>query len=673
MDRQRSLLVITCLAASGWAAAGCSGGGHGGSIGFASTASTASSTPVAVTSSVVVTAPTVSSTTGAFFLVSPLTQGRIFHTASALPLGPVLIAGGQIAPGAVTNTTESLDPTTGLTSAGPMLTVARMNHAAVVLPTGDLLVIGGQSDTACQETLNSTEILTAGSSAFAAGPTLASSRSNPAVALYQDSSGSWKVLVAGGASMDSGSLQSLDTAEVYDVATQTIAPAPATLTQDVVGARAVSLGSGQILLAGGYTQIGGGAPVVADSEILDMNAGSVTQFGMIQDRAECGLATDGNGTAYAIGGTSGSAPLASVETTTGLGWSQGTSLANARLGLSAVAVPIQGASAGQAILVVGGLDGAGPVGACELVNAAAGASAPTLMEARGYAAVAVLANGNLVVAGGTDGIDILSSIEVFSPTGSSVPGAGSTLGPLVSLQGSGTAASTLSFNGATFWDGATFLSTLQTTTNTTTTTPTTSVPPAIVTNTGTWTPGLPANPNDQAHLTFALGVINAARATQNLPALTLDAGLSATALQHATDDQSVQFGDSSGGPCHDFNSGNTGGATAENVDAFALGHHHHGGGGQGWQGSGNAPAQLSATPPADITEADFLRFTRRMLSASYAQLSAQLFANTPGAVPNYAGGASENANLMNPSVTAVGIGFYVDTTNGRLIICEDLR
>jgi hypothetical protein len=65
------------------------------------------------------------------------------HTASLLPDGRVLVAGGMSEPGKWPALTETWDPVTETFSAGPPLDVPRSAHAATILADGRVVVIGG--------------------------------------------------------------------------------------------------------------------------------------------------------------------------------------------------------------------------------------------------------------------------------------------------------------------------------------------------------------------------------------------------------------------------------------------------------------------------------------------------------------------------------------------------
>jgi hypothetical protein len=97
-------------------------------------------------------APTVGSTPVELWVpVGSLAEARQSHTATLLPDGRVLVAGGRQA--YVTNdgsradrtldSVELFDPSTRAWSPGPSLQHARMDHAALALADGRVLVIGG--------------------------------------------------------------------------------------------------------------------------------------------------------------------------------------------------------------------------------------------------------------------------------------------------------------------------------------------------------------------------------------------------------------------------------------------------------------------------------------------------------------------------------------------------
>ena len=72
-----------------------------------------------------------------------LGTARSLHTATLLPSGKVLVAGGNSRFGRL-NSTELYDPATGIWMATGSLGTARFRHTATLLPSGKVLVAGGQ-------------------------------------------------------------------------------------------------------------------------------------------------------------------------------------------------------------------------------------------------------------------------------------------------------------------------------------------------------------------------------------------------------------------------------------------------------------------------------------------------------------------------------------------------
>jgi hypothetical protein len=68
--------------------------------------------------------------------------GRCAHTATLLPNGTVLVAGGYADDTTIANA-ELYDPNAGVFAATGSLTAARRSHTATLLPSGMMLVAGG--------------------------------------------------------------------------------------------------------------------------------------------------------------------------------------------------------------------------------------------------------------------------------------------------------------------------------------------------------------------------------------------------------------------------------------------------------------------------------------------------------------------------------------------------
>ncbi len=83
----------------------------------------------------------VNSGAGTWNNTGPLHTGRAYHTATLLPNGKVLAAGG--ASPDFLNSAELYDPAAGTWSVTGALNTARDVHTATLLPNGQVLVAGG--------------------------------------------------------------------------------------------------------------------------------------------------------------------------------------------------------------------------------------------------------------------------------------------------------------------------------------------------------------------------------------------------------------------------------------------------------------------------------------------------------------------------------------------------
>ena len=111
--------------------------------------------------------PAPSQTPGTFTPTGSMITARSFHTATLLPGGKVLIAGGAQpapqAPGGTLASAELYDPVTGAFGATGNMTTARTSHTATLLPDGRVLIAGGGKG----EALNTAEIYDPSTGTFA--------------------------------------------------------------------------------------------------------------------------------------------------------------------------------------------------------------------------------------------------------------------------------------------------------------------------------------------------------------------------------------------------------------------------------------------------------------------------------------------------------------------------
>ncbi|WP_225981703.1 IPTL-CTERM sorting domain-containing protein [Acidovorax avenae] len=171
-----------------------------------------------------------------------LGTGRYSHTATLLPSGKVLIAGGETsnyATSAVASA-ELYDPATNSWSSAGSLINSRSNHTATLLPSGKVLVSGGGGSSVDRA---STELYDPATDSWSNAGNLAAARYFHTATLLP----SGKVLVTSGYSFSNGFVAS---AELYDPASNAWSNAGSLGTARYAH-KAILLPSGKILVTGG--------------------------------------------------------------------------------------------------------------------------------------------------------------------------------------------------------------------------------------------------------------------------------------------------------------------------------------------------------------------------------------------------------------------------------------
>ena len=328
---------------------------------------------------------------------STLAGARTRHTATLLPSGKVLVAGGAAGDTALAST-EIYDPISNAWSVAGMLTGARTGHTATLLPSGKVLVAGeavGSIALASAEPV-SAELYDPVSNAWSTAGKLSSPRTGHTATLLP----SGKVLVAGGADVS---------AELYDP-TSNAWSAAGTLASARTGHTATLLPSGKVLVAGGAT----GSTALASAELYEPISNTWTVAGTLASARTGHTATLlPSGKVLVAGGAAGNTALASAELYDSISntWSAAGTLAGARAGHTATPLP------SAEVLVVGGAAGDAALASAELYDPASNtwSAAGALGTARAdHTATFLVIAKLLVVAGDADG-NSLASAELYDP------------------------------------------------------------------------------------------------------------------------------------------------------------------------------------------------------------------------------------------------------------------
>jgi hypothetical protein len=285
---------------------------------------------------------------------------RAYHTATTLPNGTILIAGGQDVSTDTLNTSLIFDPNALTFSTTSPLNVTRAKQTATLLPNGNVLVAGGFNFST--GTLSSCEIYNSTGSAWTVTGSMNYSRQYHTATILPNGN----VLVVGG--VENGS-QYLNTAEIYYSTSATWA-LTGSLPYPVAQHTATLLQDGEVLVLGGQN----GSGPLSNAEIYNPQtqqwSATTAMLAALWGHTATLLS---NGDVLVVGGDNGSGEQATsyiYNPTGGGSWSQTSSLFNARFDHNAVLLPNGG------VLVSGGFTTTGAVGTLEVYDPYTGGWAP---------------------------------------------------------------------------------------------------------------------------------------------------------------------------------------------------------------------------------------------------------------------------------------------------------
>lgn len=348
-----------------------------------------------------------------FDATGSLANARQAHTATLLPNGKVLVAGG-FAPRSSDDGVNALasaelyDPATGIWKATGSLLVARYHHTATLLADGRVLVAGGSNGQyPGGNSLATAELYDPASGTWTAAVGLIVGRYNHTATLLSGG----KVLVAGGS--DADGIAGLPTAvELYDPTLGTW-----TATGSIGTARtlhtATLLQNGKVLVSGGLTTI-----ALASAELYDPASGtwSITGSSGVARFAHAATLLP-NGKVLVAGGTDNNSLFASAELydPANENWMATHGFNFARDYHTETLLP------NGMVLGAGGYGIGGAIASAELYNLVLGTWTATgnLLANRYQHTSTLLTDGRVLVAGGGSGEVALASAELY--VGSAMP------------------------------------------------------------------------------------------------------------------------------------------------------------------------------------------------------------------------------------------------------------
>lgn len=213
---------------------------------------------------------------GMFSQTGQLTTPRQYHSATLLPNGKVLVSGGYatLAGSPVWSSAELYDPaTTSFALTGSMAT-ARYAHTATLLPNGKVLIAGGSSGVNSNSSNSgpaSAELYDPSTGTFSPTGSMTTGRSFHTATLLNNG----KVLITGGDTTGTFGSQ-LASTELYDPVTGTFSAA-GNMTAPRDNHFAVLLADGRVLTEGG---LGGFCVDPPNPEVYDPVTGAFTPTGV---------------------------------------------------------------------------------------------------------------------------------------------------------------------------------------------------------------------------------------------------------------------------------------------------------------------------------------------------------------------------------------------------------
>lgn len=344
---------------------------------------------------------------GTFSPTGSMITARGNHTATVLPDGRVLIAGGLDRHKEPIASAELYDPKTGTFSATASMASARAYHSATLLANCRALIAGGRDGSA---SLASAELYDPKTGTFTPTGSMSTGLANHTATLLSDG----RILLAGGFD---GSTSWLASAELYDPANGSF-HRPGSMTTGRNGDTATLLSDGRVLVTGGAqgpTPVGPKpliSPAPASAELYDPATGTFRSTGSMSIARGSHTATLlADGRVLIAGGPNASAEIYDPKSGA---FSPAGSMTTARGGQTATTL------SDGLILMAGGSQGPSgpptPIVSAELYDPRSGGfgSTTSMSVARANHTATLLPDGRVLIAGGEDAsVSTLDSAELF--------------------------------------------------------------------------------------------------------------------------------------------------------------------------------------------------------------------------------------------------------------------
>jgi hypothetical protein len=209
-------------------------------------------------------APVLAQASGTWSRSGTMKDARAYHTATLLPNGQVLVAGGEPNSGGVLSSAELYDPTTGTWTPTGNMNQGRYQFTATLLTNGQVLAAGSGS------TGTTAELYNPATGMWTFTGSLNVARFNPFAVLLSNG----MVLVLDGIGTNS--------TELYNPATGTWTINGNTIQSGNSGFSVTLLDTGKVLIAGGITGVYPHEHVTNAAELYDPSVGASVSTGSMK-------------------------------------------------------------------------------------------------------------------------------------------------------------------------------------------------------------------------------------------------------------------------------------------------------------------------------------------------------------------------------------------------------